>query len=84
MPKSIPIRPDDVRQKSTLVSPTIPINAYESDPATEVQCYGQASLVRMYHDMALIRDFYIGIVGKNPEQFGEIRLKAQDEAPASQ
>jgi len=34
-------------------------------------------------DMALIRDFYIGIVGKNPDQFGEIRLKAQDEAPAS-
>ena len=34
-------------------------------------------------DMALIREFYSGIVGKRPDQFGEIRLKAQDEAPAS-
>jgi len=30
-------------------------------------------------DMALIRDFYSGITGKRPEQFGEIRLKSQDE-----
>ncbi len=57
MPKSIPIHPDEVRQKGTLVSPPIPINAYESDPAAEVQRYGQAALVRMYHDMALIREF---------------------------
>jgi 1-acyl-sn-glycerol-3-phosphate acyltransferase len=34
-------------------------------------------------DMALIRDFYSGIVGKRPDQFGEIRLKSQDETPAS-
>ena len=34
-------------------------------------------------DMALIRDFYSEIVGKRPDQFGEIRLKSQDEAPAS-
>ena len=30
-------------------------------------------------DMALIRDFYSGITGKRPDQFGEIRLKSQDE-----
>jgi 1-acyl-sn-glycerol-3-phosphate acyltransferase len=30
-------------------------------------------------DMAVIRDFYSGMVGKRPEQFGEIRLK--DEVP---
>ena len=34
-------------------------------------------------DMALIRDFYSGIIGKRPDQFGEIRLKSQDEAPTS-
>jgi 1-acyl-sn-glycerol-3-phosphate acyltransferase len=34
-------------------------------------------------DMALIRNFYSGIVGKHPDQFGEIRLKSQDETPAS-
>jgi 1-acyl-sn-glycerol-3-phosphate acyltransferase len=30
-------------------------------------------------DMALIRDFYSGIIGKRPDQFGEIRLKSQEE-----
>jgi 1-acyl-sn-glycerol-3-phosphate acyltransferase len=30
-------------------------------------------------DMALIRGFYSGMVGKRPEQFGEIRLKNQNE-----
>ena len=34
-------------------------------------------------DMALIRDFYSGIVGKRHDQFGEIRLKSQDEAATS-
>ena len=30
-------------------------------------------------DMAIIRDFYSGVVGKRPDQFGEIRLKSQEE-----
>jgi 1-acyl-sn-glycerol-3-phosphate acyltransferase len=34
-------------------------------------------------DMAVIRDFYTGIVGKRPEQYGEIRLKAQDGTPST-
>jgi 1-acyl-sn-glycerol-3-phosphate acyltransferase len=34
-------------------------------------------------DMAQIREFYSAIIGKQPDQFGEIRLKSQDEAPAS-
>lgn len=33
-------------------------------------------------DMVLIRDFYSGIIGKRPEQFGEIRLKSQDQDAA--
>lgn len=57
MPKSMPIRPEDVRLRSTLTSPVIPINAYESDPAAELSKYGLPALVRMYHDMALIREF---------------------------
>jgi 1-acyl-sn-glycerol-3-phosphate acyltransferase len=28
-------------------------------------------------DMAIIRDFYTGIIGKRPEQFGEIRLRSE-------
>jgi 1-acyl-sn-glycerol-3-phosphate acyltransferase len=35
-------------------------------------------------DMALIREFYSGMVGKRPEQFGEIRLKSErPSAPAA-
>jgi 1-acyl-sn-glycerol-3-phosphate acyltransferase len=30
-------------------------------------------------DMAIIRDFYSGIIGKRPDQFGEIRLKSQQQ-----
>jgi len=30
-------------------------------------------------DMAIIRDFYSEIIGKRPDQFGEIRLKPQEE-----
>ena len=32
-------------------------------------------------DMALIRDFYIGMIGKRPEQFGEIRLNPRTDRP---
>jgi 1-acyl-sn-glycerol-3-phosphate acyltransferase len=35
-------------------------------------------------DMAIIREFYSGMTGKRPEQFGEIRLKAQDEGARAQ
>jgi 1-acyl-sn-glycerol-3-phosphate acyltransferase len=34
-------------------------------------------------DMALIRDFYTGIIGKRPDQFGEIRLKPREETPST-
>jgi 1-acyl-sn-glycerol-3-phosphate acyltransferase len=35
-------------------------------------------------DMAIIREFYSRMTGKRPEQFGEIRLKAQDEDTRAQ
>jgi 1-acyl-sn-glycerol-3-phosphate acyltransferase len=36
-------------------------------------------------DMAIVRDFYAGVAGKRPEQFGPIRLRPQeDDARASQ
>lgn len=57
MPKSIPIHPSDVRMASTLTSRPIPINAYQADPAAEARKYGSPSLVRIYHDMLLIREF---------------------------
>jgi 1-acyl-sn-glycerol-3-phosphate acyltransferase len=35
-------------------------------------------------DMAIIREFYSGMTGKRPEQFGEIRLKVRDEDAQAQ
>src|SRR5512144_310512 len=35
-------------------------------------------------DMALIREFYSGMTGKRPDQFGEVRLRAQNEDARAQ
>jgi 2-oxoisovalerate dehydrogenase E1 component len=57
MPKSILIDPAEVRRKGTLRAPEIPLNAYQANPALERQKYGSDNLVRMYRDMAIIREF---------------------------
>ncbi len=57
MPKSILIDPSEVRRKSVLSRPTIPLNAYTPDPQTEAAKYGAATLVRIYRDMVMIREF---------------------------
>ena len=57
MPKSLTIRPDDVRKRGRLRSPEIPINAYIPDPAAEARRYSRGQLVAVYHDMLLIREF---------------------------
>lgn len=57
MTKAILIDPTEVRQKTVLKSPEIPLNAYESDPAAEAQKFGRDGLVRIYRDMLFIREF---------------------------
>ena len=57
MTKAITIDPTEVRQSATLKSPDLPLNQYISDPAKEQACYGTETLVRVYRDMALIREF---------------------------
>jgi 2-oxoisovalerate dehydrogenase E1 component len=51
------IDPAEARQKSVLYAPAIPVNQYESNPAFEAEKYGSANLVRMFRDMAYIREF---------------------------
>jgi len=46
-----------MRQPSVLRGPEIPVNAYLPDPAAEAREYGAANLVRIYRDMACIREF---------------------------
>ena len=57
MTKAITIDPRDVRRKTVLTAPEIPINAYETDPKAEAKKYGKRDLVRIYRDMVYIREF---------------------------
>ncbi len=57
MPKLLTIDPVKARQRSALRGPEIPVNAYVSDPAAEAACYSRATLLHIYQDMLLIREF---------------------------
>lgn len=57
MTKAITIDPTEVRKQTTITSPEIPVNAYTADPKQEARLYGTDNLVRMYRDMAFIREF---------------------------
>ncbi len=57
MTKQITIDPVQARQPGTLKAPEIPVNAYVSDPKAEARKFGAENLVRIYRDMATIREF---------------------------
>jgi 2-oxoisovalerate dehydrogenase E1 component len=57
MTKTIVIDPREVRGRSVLRAPDLPINVYQSDPTAEAAKYGTAGLVRIYRDMVYIREF---------------------------
>lgn len=57
MTKAILIDPTEMRRAGSLTAPAIPLNQYRADPAAEGARYGAATLVRVYRDMAYIREF---------------------------
>ena len=57
MPKSLTIDPVEVRQRTCIQAPTIPVNAYVQDPEAEARRYSRDQLLTVYHDMLLIREF---------------------------
>lgn len=57
MTKLITIDPAEARQKTVIKGPEIPVNAYVSNPKQEAKKYGSENLVRIYRDMAYIREF---------------------------
>ena len=57
MSKQISFDPAKLRQKDTIKIPAIPVNQYVSDFNKELELYGKERLVRVYHDMLLIREF---------------------------
>jgi len=57
MPKSILVDPAEVRKPQMLKINDIPVNQYKSDFKKELDLYGKDRLVRIWHDMAVIREF---------------------------
>ncbi len=57
MPKSIVVDPREVRAAGTLSFTDIPLNAYVPNAKKEIAKHGKETLVRMYRDMAVIREF---------------------------
>jgi 2-oxoisovalerate dehydrogenase E1 component len=57
MPKSLPILPSQERAPGTLEPRPIALNRYAADPVEEARRFGRDGLLRMYRDMALIREF---------------------------
>jgi len=57
MPKSMIVNPKEVRKPQILKIKDIPVNQYKSDFKKEVELYGKERLVRIWYDMAVIREF---------------------------
>jgi len=57
MPKSILVDPIEVRKPQMLKLKDIPVNQYKSDFTKELALYGKERLVRIWYDMAVIREF---------------------------
>jgi 2-oxoisovalerate dehydrogenase E1 component len=57
MPKEMTIYPDQVRKPDRIKIESIPVNQYKPSIDREKKKYGTDGLVRIYHDMVVIREF---------------------------
>ncbi len=57
MPKSLSIRPNEVRRGSQVEFQPIPVNQYDKTLTDELDRYAREDLVRIHRDMAVIRAF---------------------------
>lgn len=57
MPKSIIVDPRETRKQGKLTLCDIPLNTYAADLKKEAEKYGKETLLRVYRDMAVIREF---------------------------
>jgi 2-oxoisovalerate dehydrogenase E1 component len=57
MPKSIVVDPRETRKQGKLTLCDIPLNTYAGDVKKEAEKYGKETLVRVYRDMVVIREF---------------------------
>ncbi len=57
MPKSIVVDPRETRKQGKIALCEIPLNLYTPDIKKETETYGKETLVGVYRDMAVIREF---------------------------
>ncbi len=57
MAKQLFINPEEVRQAGWIKFSNIPVNQYNKTVAEEKDSFGKENLLRIYHDMRLIREF---------------------------
>ena len=57
MPKSLIVDPTNVRAKSYIEAPRIPVNAYEANFEKELAQHGKQGLIDILHDMIAVRQF---------------------------
>jgi len=57
MPKSLPIRPSDVRKSGMVEFKPIPVNQYNKTLEEELDRFAREDLIRIHRDMAIIRAF---------------------------
>lgn len=57
MPKSLVIKPDEIRKPGKIKIKDIPLNSYVPDIKKELKVYGTSGLQKIYYDMLMIREF---------------------------
>ncbi|AQP48113.1 dehydrogenase [Tessaracoccus aquimaris] len=57
MPRNLIVDPSNVRARSVITAPEIPVNAYEPNFERELETYGKEGLVDILHDMIAVRQF---------------------------
>lgn len=57
MPKNQIVEPKAVRKKATIKIDSIPVNQYKDDIDAERKKYGDQTLINVYYDMVVIREF---------------------------
>ena len=57
MPRNLIVDPSNVRARSVITAPEIPVNAYEPNFARELEIHGKQGLIDILHDMIAVRQF---------------------------
>ena len=57
MPRNLIVDPSNVRSRSVITAPEVPVNAYQANFEAELATYGKDGLVDILHDMIAVRQF---------------------------